>query len=248
MTTATGAGRVALVTGAARGQGLAIVRRLRTDGLRVAAADVLVDELHRACAELDDPDVLPLELDVTDEGHWAAAMVGVQERFGGLDVLVNNAGVLGRAPLVEETAEQFERLWRVNCLGMFLGIRAATPLLLRSEQAAVVNNLSNSALRPFDRHAAYVSSKWAARGLSLNAARELSPLGIRVNAVLPGPIATPMHDPATIERLAAAPLLGRVGTPEDIAGVVAMLVSPDAAFVTGAEVVVDGGHSLRIAH
>jgi NAD(P)-dependent dehydrogenase (short-subunit alcohol dehydrogenase family) len=238
--------RVALVTGGARGQGLAIVRRLRRDGFRVAAADVLLDELHRACAGLDDPGVLPLELDVADEQDWATALARVEQEFGGLDVLVNNAGILARAPLVEETAEQFERLWRVNCLGMFLGIRAATPLLQRSDQAAVVNNLSNSAIRPFDRHTAYVSSKWAARGLSLNAARELSPLGIRVNAILPGPVATPMHDAATIERLATAALLGRVGTPEDIAGVVAMLVSADAAFVTGAEIVIDGGHSLRI--
>ena len=239
--------RVALVTGAARGQGLAIVRRLRRDGLRVVAADVLADELRQACAEFGD-DVAPVALDVTDEQAWAAALATAEERFGGLDVLVNNAGVLGRAPLAEETTAQFERLWRVNCLGMFLGMRAAHPLLRRGDQSAIVNNLSNAAVRPFDRHAAYTSSKWAARGLSLTAAREYAEDGIRVNAVLPGPIDTPMHDPATVERLSAASLLGRVGTPEDVANVVAMLASPDAGFVTGAEVLVDGGHALRIAH
>jgi NAD(P)-dependent dehydrogenase (short-subunit alcohol dehydrogenase family) len=239
--------RVALVTGAARGQGLAIVRRLRRDGLRVVAADVLADELHAACLDLGE-DVVPVVLDVTDEQAWSGALATTEERFGGLDVLVNNAGILGRAPLPEETAAQFERLWRVNCLGMFLGMRAAHPLLRRGDQPAIVNNLSNAALRPFDRHAAYTSSKWAARGLSLTAAREYAEHGIRVNAVLPGPIDTPMHDPATVERLSAASLLGRVGTPEDVANVVAMLASPDAGFVTGAEVLVDGGHALRIAH
>jgi 3alpha(or 20beta)-hydroxysteroid dehydrogenase len=240
--------RVALVTGGARGQGLAIVRRLRRDGIRVVAGDVLVDELHRACAELADSDVLPVRLDVTQAADWAAAMAEVETRWGGLNILVNNAGILARAPLVEESAEQFERLWQVNCLGMFLGIRAATPLLARADQPAIVNNLSNAAIHPFDRHAAYTSSKWAARGLSLSAARELAADGIRVNAVLPGPVATPMHDAATIERLASAPLLGRIGTGEDIANVVAMLASPDAGFVTGAELLVDGGHGLRIGH
>ena len=240
--------RVALVTGAARGQGLAIVRRLRRDGLRVVAADVLADELDRAVADLADDDVAPVVLDVTDEHAWSTALTTTAERFGGLDVLVNNAGILGRAPLAEESAAQFERLWRVNCLGMFLGMHAAHPLLRRGEAAAIVNNLSNAAVRPFDRHASYTSSKWAARGLSLTAAREFAEDGIRVNAVLPGPIDTPMHDPATVERLSAASLLGRVGTPEDVANVVAMLASPEAGFVTGAEVLVDGGHSLRIAH
>jgi 3alpha(or 20beta)-hydroxysteroid dehydrogenase len=238
--------RAALVTGGARGQGLAIVRRLRRDGLEVAAGDVLVDDLEKVAA--DNPGVLPLRLDVSDEGSWAAAVGAMRDRFGGLDVLVNNAGVLARAPLVEETAETFERLWRVNCLGMFLGIRAATPLLADGIRPAVVNTLSTSAVHPFERYAAYNSSKWAARGLSLTAARELAEHGIRVNAVLPGPIATPMLDAATIERLASAPLLRRVGEPDDIANVVSMLASPEASFVTGAEIVVDGGYGLRVGH
>jgi NAD(P)-dependent dehydrogenase (short-subunit alcohol dehydrogenase family) len=240
--------RVALVTGGARGQGLAIVRKLRSEGLAVAAGDVLVEDLQRAVAELDDPDVLPLRLDVTDEQSWSAAIEEIENRFGGLNVLVNNAGILGRAMLVDETAEQFERLWRVNCLGMFLGMKAAVPLLQKADQPAIVNTLSISALHPFDRHSAYNSSKWAARGLSLTAARELGDLGIRVNAVLPGSVATPMHDAATIERLAGSSLLGRVGSSEDIANMVAMLASPDSSFVTGAEVVVDGGAGLRTAH
>jgi NAD(P)-dependent dehydrogenase (short-subunit alcohol dehydrogenase family) len=228
--------------------GWAIVQRLRSDGLSVAVGDVLTDELARVTGELGDPEVLPLELDVTDEQSWVAAIDAVQARFGGLDVLVNNAGVLARAPLVKETAAEFERLWRVNCLGMFLGIRAATALLAEGDHPAVVNTLSTSAVHPFDGHGAYNSSKWAARGLSLTAARELAEVGVRVNAVLPGAVATPMHSEATIERLSHAPLLGRVGEPEDIASVVSLLASPESSFMTGAEIVVDGGHGLRTAH
>ena len=237
--------RVALVTGGARGQGLAIVRRLRADGVSVVAGDVLVEALQEAAAELDDPEVLPLQLDVTDEASWAAAMTAVKDRFGGLNVLVNNAGILSKAMLVEETAADFERLWRVNCLGMFLGIRAAVPLLQEADAPAIVNTLSLSSLYPFQRHTAYNSSKFAARGLHITAARELGALGIRVNAVLPGPVATPMHDEATIERLSKTSLLGRIGTADDIARMVAVLASPDSSYVTGAEVVVDGGAGLQ---
>jgi len=240
--------RVALVTGAARGQGLAIVHRLRKEGLAVVAGDVLVAELHAAVAAMGDDQVLPITLDVSDEQSWADAIAATQERFGGLNVLVNNAGILHRAFLADETAEAFERLWRVNTLGPFLGIRAAVPLLKVADRPAIVNTLSTSAIRAFDKHAAYNSSKWGARGVSQSAAVELAQYGIRVNAVLPGPIATPMHDAATIERLSSAPLLGRAGTAEDIADIVAVLASPEHSFLTGAEVVVDGGHSLRITH
>jgi 3alpha(or 20beta)-hydroxysteroid dehydrogenase len=240
--------RVALVTGAARGQGLAIVQRLRKDGVAVVAGDVLVDDLHDAVDAMGDDQVLPITLDVSDEQSWGEAMTATQERFGGLNVLVNNAGILHRALLVDETAEGFERLWRVNTLGMFLGIRAAVPLLKDATNPAIVNTLSTSAIRAFDKHTAYNSSKWGARGVSQTAAVELAEFGIRVNAVLPGPIATPMHDAATIERLSSAPLLGRAGTAEDIAGIVAVLASPEHSFLTGAEIVVDGGHSLRITH
>jgi 3alpha(or 20beta)-hydroxysteroid dehydrogenase len=240
--------RVALVTGAARGQGLAIVHRLRKDGLAVVAGDVLVADLRAAVDAMGDDEVLPVALDVSDEESWADAIAATQDRFGGLNVLVNNAGVLHRAFLADETAEEFERLWRVNTLGVFLGIRSALPLLKVADRPAIVNTLSTSAIRAFDKHTSYNSSKWGARGVSQTAAVELAEFGIRVNAVLPGPIATPMHDAATIERLSSAPLLGRAGTAEDIADIVAVLASPEHSFLTGAEVVVDGGHSLRITH
>jgi len=237
-------GRVALVTGAARGQGLAIVRRLRAGGVSVVAGDVLGDELRAAVGS--DAGVVPVDLDVTSAASWAAAVDAAREAFGGLNILVNNAGIVRRAPLGEETEEEFTRLWRVNCLGPFLGIRAALPLLSAADQPAIVNTVSTVALRPFAEHVSYGSAKWALRGLTQSAALELGPAGIRVNAVFPGPVDTPMNTPEAVERLSRAPLLGRIGQPDDIASVVAFLASPEASFLTGAEVLADGGHTLRI--
>jgi 3alpha(or 20beta)-hydroxysteroid dehydrogenase len=238
--------RIALVTGAARGQGAAIVGRLVADGFHVAAADVLADQLAQSTAALGNPDVIAVPLDVTSEDDWTAAVHDVVDRFGGLTTLVNNAGALHRAALCEETAAGFEKSWRVNCLGPFLGIRAALPELRRAEGASVVNTCSTGALRPFPNHAAYGSSKWALRGLTQVAAAELAASGIRVNAVLPGPIETPMLDEKTQSSLIARSVIGRLGKPMEIADAVAFLVSEHASFITGAELVVDGGQSLQI--
>jgi len=237
--------RVALVTGAARGQGAAIVARLHADGFRVAACDVLVDELTATAAQFDDT-VVAVPLDVTSAARWAAAVDEVVDRFGSLTTLVNNAGVLHRATIGDETAEGFENSWRVNCLGPFLGIQAALAQLRAADGAAVVNTCSTGAIRPFPAHAAYGSSKWALRGLTQVAAAELASEGIRVNAVFPGPIETPMLDDATQARLAARAVTGRLGRPMEIADAVAFLVSEQAAFITGSELVVDGGQTLQI--
>lgn len=244
--------RVALVTGAARGQGAAIVARLHADGMRVAACDVLVDELHSSVEQYgrDDAGVIAIPLDVTSEEQWQDAVAATVDRFGALTTLVNNAGVLHRASLGDETAAGFEGSWRVNCLGPFLGIRAALEPLRRAGGrpggASIVNTCSTGAIRPFPNHAAYGSSKWALRGLTQVAAAELATAGIRVNAVFPGPIETPMLDPNTKSRLVERSMSGRLGRAEEIADAVAYLVSDHASFVTGSELVVDGGQSLQI--
>lgn len=236
--------RVALVTGAARGQGAAIVKRLQSDGYRVAACDVRDDDLAASIETLDG--VVGIHLDVTSEEQWEAAVREIVATFGGLTTLVNNAGVLHRASLDDETAEGFEGSWRFNCLGPFLGIRATLNHLRASEGAAVVNTCSTGALRAFPNHTAYGSSKWALRGLTQAAAAELAPSGIRVNAVFPGPIATPMLDDAAQARLAAAAPFGRIGEPSEVADAVAFLVSEQASFITGSELVIDGGQILKI--
>ena len=233
---------VALVTGAARGQGAAIVARLLADGFRIVAGDVLADELRSSTADYGD-DVITVPIDVTSEAQWAAAVAAAVDRFGTLSTLVNNAGVLHRAALADETAAGFEGSWRVNCLGPFLGIRAALSALTTAHGASIVNTCSTSAVRPFPNHTAYGSSKWALRGLTQATAVELAPSGIRVNAVFPGPVATPMLDDRTQDRLAAH---GRLGTPAEIADAVAFLVSPQASFITGSELVVDGCQILKI--
>ncbi|HWH96921.1 MAG TPA: SDR family oxidoreductase [Pseudolysinimonas sp.] len=234
------------MTGAARGQGIAIVARLVAQDYDVVACDVLRDELSAATSGLPPDRLLALELDVSSGASWASAVEATRERFGGLDALVNNAGILYRAPLADDDPAAFERAWRVNCLGPMLGIQTCLPLLRDSASAAVVNTVSSSGMHPFPNHAGYTSSKWALRGLTLAAAAELGLLGIRVNAVFPGPIATPMHDAETTHRLASAALLGRVGEAGEVAAAVAFLLSPDASFVVGAELLVDGGQLLRI--
>lgn len=237
--------RVALVTGAARGQGAAITARLHADGYLVAACDVLVDELHDSVAPFGD-EVMPVHLDVTSAQQWTAAVADTVERFGALTTLVNNAGVLHRAAIIDETPAGFENSWRVNCLGPFLGIQAVVEHLSAADGAAIVNTCSTGAIRPFPHHAAYGSSKWALRGLTQVAAAELAPSGIRVNAVFPGPVETPMLDPHTQSRLAARATHGRIGKPMEIADAVAFLVSEQASFITGSELVVDGGQTLQI--
>jgi 3alpha(or 20beta)-hydroxysteroid dehydrogenase len=242
----TSTDRVALVTGAARGQGAAIGKRLHKDGFRVAACDLLADELAATVESVGGDAVIAIPLDVTSEDQWQAAVAAVIDRFGALTTLVNNAGVLHRASVADETAAGFEGSWRVNCLGPFLGIRAALPHLRKADGAAIVNTCSTGAIRPFPNHAAYGSSKWALRGLTQVAAAELASSGIRVNAVFPGPVETPMLDEATQARLAERAVLGQLGKPMEIADAVAFLVSEQASFITGSELVVDGGQCLQI--
>jgi len=238
-------GKVALVTGAARGQGRAIARALAEAGARIIAGDLLTAELGDLQNELEDV-VVTGQLDVRDRGSWDALIKRGVEAFGRIDILVNNAGILRTVLLEEETAEGFEDVWRVNCLGPFHGIQAVLPHLRQAGGGVIVNTLSTAAFTVWTRHGSYAASKWAHRGLTKVAALELAPYGIRVNAVAPGPIATPMvlpvDDPTTRERLSRTPI-GRIGEPEDVAAAVLFLVSDAAAFMTGAEVTVDGGQT-----
>ncbi len=239
-------GKVAMVSGAARGQGRAIARRLAEAGARIIAGDVLTGELSTLGDELGDA-IVADRLDVRDRFSWDALVHRGVSAFGRLDILVNNAGVLRTVPIEDETPEAFEDLWRVNCLGAFHGMQAVVPHLRRAGGGAIVDTLSTAAMTVWTLHGSYVASKWANRGLTKVAALELAPYGIRVNAVVPGPVATPMvlpdDDPVARERLSRTPL-GRIGEPEDIAEAVLFLVSDAASFITGAELTIDGGQTL----
>lgn len=237
--------RIALVTGAARGQGLAIVRQLLDDGYAVVACDVLKDELAEAVAPLHPGAVLAQHLDVSSAEGWREAAAVVHERFGRLDGLVSNAGILHRAPLLEEDPAQFERAWQINTLGLLLGLQACVPLLRNGTAPAIVATISTAAMRPFVGHAGYATSKWGARGLAQSAAVELAELGIRVNIVLPGAIATPMLPAASIPRISSWVPMGRPGRAEEVASVVSFLLSEQASYLTGAEILVDGGQLMR---
>jgi 3alpha(or 20beta)-hydroxysteroid dehydrogenase len=182
-------GRVVVVTGAARGQGAAIARHLVTAGCRVIAGDVLPEVRSLAS---DFPDAIEAcALDVREAASWQETLARGVGRFGRLDGLVNNAGVLRQVPIERETSADFEAVWRVNCLGAVLGIQAALPHLRAAGGGSVVNTLSVAATTAWSGHAAYVSSKWGLRGFSRVAALELAADRIRVNCILPGPVRRP---------------------------------------------------------
>jgi NAD(P)-dependent dehydrogenase (short-subunit alcohol dehydrogenase family) len=242
------AGRTVLITGAARGQGRAIAERLVGAGASVIAGDVL-DAVEELADELGDR-VHAGHLDVADAASWEQVVAAGVKRFGGIDSLVNNAGILRRVRIADETADELERVWRVNTLGPFLGMQAVLPHLRARGGGTIVNTTSTASLGTHPGFGAYSASKAALRSLTKVAALELAAEGIRVNAVVPGPVLTPMvvdaDDPIAAERLAATPL-GRAGLPADIAELVLFLVSDRSSFMTGAEVVIDGGQTLGTA-
>ncbi len=186
------------------------------------------------------------ELDVTSRAQWNDVVSDAVGEFGTLNVLINNAGVLHRTPIEKETEQGFTKTWQVNCLGPFLGIQAALPHLREADNPSIVNTCSTGALRAFPNHAAYGSSKWALRGLTQTLAAEFTPWRIRVNAVFPGPIRTPMLSADTQARLAPSMAWGRLGEAAEVAAAVSFLASAEASFVTGAELTVDGGQVLQV--
>ncbi len=237
-------GKVVLVTGAARGQGAEEARRFAAEGARVVLGDVLVGELAQVAEEIGDQ-ACSVPLDVTEPREWDRAVATALERFGGLDVLVNNAGIATPTPIVGGDAEVFVRVLMVNQFGVYLGMRAVAPLMRERGGGAIVNISSIDGMIGMPFVAAYVSSKFGVRGLTKVAALELADAGIRVNSVHPGFIDTPMlRQPAgdqLMGRLGAAVPIRRLGTPTDVADVVLFLASEQATYCTGSELVVDGG-------
>ncbi len=239
-------GKVVLISGGARGQGAVEARMLVAEGARVLLGDVLEADGERLAAELG-PNARFLRQDVTVEDDWAKLVSAAEAMGGGLHGLVNNAGIYVPRPLMETDAELFERHTRVNQLGCFLGMKAVVPAMERSGGGSVVNISSTAGLRGSAHALAYSATKWALRGMTKSAAADLAPRGIRVNSVHPGPIDTAMlhirSEAEIAERVAQVPMR-RLGTAEEVARLVLFLLSDESAYMTGAELAIDGGASL----
>lgn len=237
-------GKVALITGAAleRGQGGCEARLFAREGATVVLADI-EDEAGRATAAAIGPRAEYARLDVTDAAAWAELVRDVVARHGRLDVLVNNAGVWHTGGLLDTSPEDFRRVVEINQTGVFLGMHAVAPVMRDQGAGSIVNISSAAGLRGDPAIHAYVASKWAVRGMTKAAALELAPFGVRVNSVHPGLIQTPMSAtefaPGRPDPGRRVPM-GRVGQPEEVAELVAYLAADVSAYVTGAELAIDG--------
>ena len=234
-----------LVTGGASGLGRAFVHALATEGASVLAADVDEAGLAQTAAEAQGGEVRSVRCDVTDPVQTEAAVAAAVDAFGGLDGLVNNAGIVAvtRGPSREISVEEYDRVMAVNVKGAWLMTRAAIPALTDSGAASIVNLASEVAFSGSQGMSHYVASKAAMVGLTRAFARELGPAGIRVNAIAPGYTDTEggraIADPATYD-VRATPL-GRVAEPGDMVGPVLYLLGPDSGFVSGQVLLVNGG-------
>jgi acetoin reductase-like protein len=247
-------GKAALVTGGARGIGFAIAQRFADGGASVAVLALHEESATRAAEQIGG---VPLAGDVADEESMAGAVEQAVAAFGRLDVMVNNAGTIAIAPVVETSVETWDRVLEVNLRGVFLGCReAARRMIEQGGGGRIINGSSGAGRRGNARIGAYAASKFGVIGLTQSLAVELAPHGITVNAYCPGHVtSTPMWDeidaaatsrsgepPGSAKRAAEGePPLGRAGRPEEVAAAVAYLASDEAAFVTGEAILIDGG-------
>jgi 3alpha(or 20beta)-hydroxysteroid dehydrogenase len=239
-------GRVALITGSAGGIGAASARSLAAEGALVLLTDTDAQGAQGLAHELGDH-ASSRAHDVTSEADWRAVVEWALDTHGRIDVLVNNAGVFLAAALAETSLEDFRRVIDVNTVGSFLGMRAVAPSMSERRAGSIINMSSVAGLTGSPYLTAYAASKWAVRGMTKVVAKELAQFGIRVNSLHPGQIDTDMNarqrekTPELIDKLIRGIPLGRIGTPEEIAHAVVYLASDESIYVTGSELVIDGG-------
>ena len=239
-------GLVAIVTGAARGQGEAEARLFAAEGARVVITDVLSAQGEAVAAQIG-PAALFVKQDVSSAEGWREVVEAALGAFGRIDILVNNAAI--SRPLKLEATEPalFEEIFRVNQLGVYLGMRAVIEPMKAAGGGSIINISSVAGLKATSTLFAYTATKWAVRGMTKSAALELARYKIRVNAVFPGVIDTPMNDGNSAhmnEVLVRTTPMRRMGEPREIAEAVLFLASPAASFATGAELTIDGGMAL----
>jgi len=247
------AGKVALISGGARGMGAAEARLFAREGAQVVVADVLESEGKAVAAEVSagGGQSVFAWLDVTSEADWVQAIALAVSRFGKLNVLVNNAGIGGSSRVEDTTAEAWDRVMGVNAKGVFLGTKAAIPAMRRAGGGSIVNIASQLGLVGMeDSSPQYTASKGAVRLLTKTTALQYAREGIRCNSVHPGPILTPMTeqrraDPVVYQRMLSRIPLGRYGEADEVAYAVLYLASDESAFVTGSELVIDGGWTAQ---
>jgi cyclopentanol dehydrogenase len=246
-------GKIALISGGARGMGAVEARLFAKEGAKVTIGDVLEDEGRKLEAELNamGAEVLFVRLDVTREADWQRAVEATMNRFGKLDVLVNNAGISGRGQVEDTAVEEWDRVMDVNAKGVFLGTKVAIPAMRRGGGGSIINISSQLGLVGTDHSSPqYQASKGAVRLLTKATAIQYAKEGIRANSVHPGPIVTPMTeaaraDPERYQLMLSRIPLGCYGQPEDVAYGVLYLASDEAQWVTGSELVIDGGWTAQ---
>ncbi|UNK47764.1 SDR family NAD(P)-dependent oxidoreductase [Arthrobacter sulfonylureivorans] len=239
--------KVAIITGGAAGIGLTTVRLFLEEGAVVVFTDVDAERGRSIEAELASDRAVFESHDVADEARWREIVGSAAQRFGGVDVLFNNAGIYRIASLAESTVAEWERMFAVNVTGSFLGLKHVLPEMARRGGGAVVNASSVAGIIGAPDHAAYGASKGAIRTLTKDAAAEYARWNVRVNSIHPGYIRTAMSDYASattklsVEELGRMYPLGRMGDPIEVARAVLFLASDEASFITGVELPIDGG-------
>lgn len=237
-------GKVALISGGARGMGLAHVRALTREGACVAAFDVH-DVEEAGLAGTDDDRVLFLRADVRSASDWERVVDQTLRRFGRLDTLVNNAGVVGAHRVESVSEDAYRRIIDINQVGVFLGMRSVVGPMRDAGGGSIINISSTAGLVGFVDNFAYVAAKWAVRGMTKAAALELAASGIRVNAVCPGEVDTPLlrADPTALPPESSR--FGRWARPEEISAAVVFLASDESSYISGSDLVIDATHTAE---